>query len=92
VLCVDLIGPYTLKGKDGTRIIFMCLTMIDLSTRWFVILELPTVTKLTVLRTGKDKKITCKDYTKKADVTFDMSSAQISNIVYKTWFRRYPHC
>ncbi len=28
-LCVDLIGPYTLKGKDGTEIDFMYLTMID---------------------------------------------------------------
>ena len=24
VLCVDLIGPYTLKGKDKTEIYFMC--------------------------------------------------------------------
>jgi hypothetical protein len=23
---------------------------------------------------------------------FDKSSAQISNLVYKTWFHRYPHC
>ena len=29
VLYVDLIGPYTLKRKDGTVIDFMCLTMID---------------------------------------------------------------
>ena len=28
-LCVDLIGPYTLRGKDGTAIDFMCLTLID---------------------------------------------------------------
>ena len=28
-LCVDLIGPYTLRGKDGSEIDFMCLTMID---------------------------------------------------------------
>ena len=28
-LCADLIGPYTLKGKDGTEIDFVCLTMID---------------------------------------------------------------
>ena len=33
--CVDLIGPYTLKGKDGTQIDFMCVTMIDPSTSWF---------------------------------------------------------
>jgi hypothetical protein len=27
VLCVDLLGPYILKGKDCTIIDFMCLTM-----------------------------------------------------------------
>ena len=31
-LCVDLIGPYTIKGKDGTEIDYMCLTMIDPAT------------------------------------------------------------
>ncbi len=35
VLCVVLIGPYTLKGKDGSRIDFICLTMFDLTTSWF---------------------------------------------------------
>ncbi len=28
-LCVDLIGPYTLKGKDSLQIDFMALTMIN---------------------------------------------------------------
>eukprot|EP00804_Cyclotella_cryptica_P029200 CCRYP_005341-RC/>CCRYP_005341-RC protein AED:0.41 eAED:0.42 QI:0/0/0/1/0/0/3/0/475 len=41
VLCVDLIGSYTLKGKDGTEIDFMCVTMIDPATSWFKIVELP---------------------------------------------------
>ncbi len=40
-LCVDLIGPYTLNGKDGSSIDFMCLTMIDPATSWFKIVELP---------------------------------------------------
>ncbi len=31
-LCVDLIGPCTLKGKDGSSIEFMCLTMINPTT------------------------------------------------------------
>ena len=39
-VCVDLIGPYTLKGKDGTQIDFMCLTMIDPATGWFEIREI----------------------------------------------------
>ncbi len=43
VLCVDLIGPYTLKGKDSTIINFMALTMIDPATSWFKVVELPLV-------------------------------------------------
>jgi hypothetical protein len=43
VLRVDLVGPYTLKGKDGTEIDFMCLTMIDPATSWLEIIELPVV-------------------------------------------------
>jgi hypothetical protein len=83
-LHVDLIGPYTLKGKDNTSITFMYLTMIDLATSWFEIVELPTVTKLTVTTTGKGKKVTCNDHTTESDTTFDKSSAQISNLVHKT--------
>ena len=40
-LCVDLIGPYTIKGKDKSELDFMCLTMIDPATSWFEIVELP---------------------------------------------------
>ena len=45
VLCVDLIGPYTLRGKDGTEIDFMCLTMIDPASSWFEKVELPVITE-----------------------------------------------
>ncbi len=62
----------------------MCLTMIDPATSWFEIVELPTVTKLTVPNTGKGKKVTCNNYTKESETTFNKSSAQISNLVYKT--------
>jgi hypothetical protein len=60
--------------------------MIDPASSWFKIVELPTITKLTVLNTGKGKKATCTSYTKGAE-TFDKSSAQISNLVYMTWIR-----
>jgi hypothetical protein len=59
-VCVDLIGPYTLKGKDGTVIDFMCVTMINPATSWFQIVELP-VSQLSQLdappvdRKGKKK-------------------------------------
>jgi hypothetical protein len=90
-LCADLIVPYALKGKDGSSIDFMCLTMIDPATSWFEIVELPTVTNLTVPKVGYGKKATRTNYTKVAE-TFDKTSAQISILVYKCWFRRYPHC
>ncbi len=93
MLCVDLIGPYTLKGKDGSSIDFMCLTMIDPATSWFEIVELPTVAQeMTFPPAGKGKKVTFSKNTKVAEPFFDKSSTQISNLVYKTWFSRYPHC
>ncbi len=45
-LCADLIGPYTLKGKDNLQIDFMALTMIDPTSSWFEIAELPIVKQL----------------------------------------------
>ncbi len=46
----------------------------------------------TVPPTGKGKKVTFDKNTKVAEPYFDKSSAQISNLVYKTWFSRYPRC
>jgi hypothetical protein len=60
VLCVDLVGPYTLNGKNGSSIDFMCLTMINPATSWFEIVDLPTV-RVTVPKVGKGKKTTCLD-------------------------------
>jgi hypothetical protein len=79
-LCVDLIGPYTLKGKDGLSIDFMCLTMINPATSWFKIVELPTVTQeTTVPPAGKGKKVTFAKSTKVAAPYFDKSLAQSAN-------------
>ena len=54
-LCVDLIGPYTFKGKDGTVIDFMCLAMIDPATSWFEIVEL-SVVQHSVASAARDTK------------------------------------
>jgi hypothetical protein len=62
----------------------MCLTMIDPATSWFEIVELPELHRET-----SGSKVTNKN-TKEADMTFDKSSAQISNLVYKTWFNKNP--
>ncbi len=66
-LCVDLVGPYTLKGKDGLSIDFMALNMIDPASSWFEVVELPTIMQLMT------KKVNGKDRTIKEE-TFDKSS------------------
>ncbi len=70
-LCVGLIGPYTLNGKDGSSINFMCLTMIDSATSWFEIVELPKLQ-----REISGSKVINKN-TKETDLYFDKSSAHI---------------
>ena len=90
-VCVDLIGPYTPKGKNGTVIDFMCLTMIDPATSWFEIVELPVV-QCSVTSTAKDIKGQKGKKTPDKEPYFDKSSAMISKLVNKTWFCRYPRC
>ncbi len=56
-LCVNLIRPYNLKGKDKTQIDFMCITMIDPATSWFEIVELPiSQQELDILKGTKGHK------------------------------------
>ncbi len=82
-LCVDLIGPYTLKGKDGTIIDFMALTMINPATSWFEVVELPLIHWLkTVTDDGKESSI--------IEEIFDNTSEHIAWSVNKTWLNRYP--
>ncbi len=54
MLCVDHIGPYTLRGVDGIEIDFMCLTMIDPASSWFEIVELPVATIASLSQQGKN--------------------------------------
>ena len=76
-LCVDLIGPYTLKGKDKTEIDFMCLTMIDPATSWLEIVELPVVDRPTIPTGTKGHKGISTHNTPQVPY-FDKSSAMIS--------------
>jgi hypothetical protein len=83
VLCVDLIGPYTLKGKDGTIIDFMALTMINPKTSWFEVVELPLVRRLkTITVNGKESSI--------VEEIFNKTSECVARLVNKTWLSRYP--
>jgi len=84
-LCVDLIGPYTLKGKDGSQINFMALTMIDLASSWFKIVELPVVNRQRTI------KIKGRDLLKNNEIS-NKSSERIAHLVNKTWLYRYPRC
>ncbi len=80
-LCVDLIGPYTLKGKDGTIIDFMALTIINPATSWFEVVELRLVHRLkTITINGKESSI--------VEVIFDKTSERIARLVNKTWLSR----
>jgi hypothetical protein len=84
-LYVDLIGPYTLKGKDNLQIDFMALTMINPASSWFEIAELPIVEQLQQTVNGKELLI--------ADEIFDKTSEHIAKFVNKTWLcSRYPRC
>jgi hypothetical protein len=84
-LRVDLIGPYTLKGKDNLQIDFMALTMIDPASSWFKIAELSVVKQLRQ-QTVNGKVLLI------ADEIFDKTSEHIDKLVNKTWLCRYPQC
>eukprot|EP00804_Cyclotella_cryptica_P015316 CCRYP_005412-RA/>CCRYP_005412-RA protein AED:0.35 eAED:0.35 QI:0/0/0/1/0/0/3/0/568 len=90
-LCVDLIGPYTLMGKDKTQIDFMCITMIDPAISWFEIVELP-VSQLQELDipTGTKGQRSKDTHVETKQPYFDKTSVTVGNIVNRTWFSRYP--
>ena len=78
-VCVDLVGPYTIKAKNGTILDFMCLTMIDPATGWFEIVELPNC-DVTYVRNGEEV----------VKVIIDKSSASVARLFNSTWLSRYP--
>ena len=53
---MDLIGLYTLKGKDATEIDFMCLAMIEPASSWFEIFELIVTTDVVIPMDTKGQK------------------------------------
>ncbi len=68
---MNLVSPYTLKGKDSSSIDFMALTMIDLASSWFEVVELPTIMRLMT------KKVNGKERTIEEEI-LDKSSDQIN--------------
>jgi hypothetical protein len=85
-LCVNLVGPYTLKGKDGSVIDFMALTMIEPASSWFKIVELPLVQRLKTVTVEDGRELLA------SKGIFDKSSDCIAGLVNKFWLSRYPRC
>jgi hypothetical protein len=81
-LCVNLVGPYTLKGLVGLAIDFMALTMINPASSWFEIVELPLVSWLMTKMVNGKQKVS-------KDLIFDKSSNQIARLVNKIWLCRF---
>ena len=75
--CVDLIGPYILKGQDGKIMDFKCLTIIDPVTGWFEMVELPVISQLIE-----------KDGKKYIEWTIDTSSAEVARLYNQQWLSR----
>ncbi len=71
-----------LKGKDGSEVNFMCITMMDPAMNWFKILELHVVEK-------PDSKTSNMNVSAQY---FDKTSQQIARLVNKSWFFKYPSC
>jgi hypothetical protein len=67
------------------QIDFMALTMIDPTSSWFEIVELPVVTPIQ-RQTVNGKELPT------ADKSFDKNSDCMAKLVNKTWLSKYPWC
>ncbi len=85
MLRVNLVGSYTLKGKDGSVIDFMAFTMIDPAPSWFKIVEFPLVQRLKTIMVDGRELLASKEI-------FDKSSDCIAQLVNKFWLSRYGQC
>ncbi len=83
VLCVDCIGPFTLKGKDCTVIDFLALRMINPATSWFKIVELPLVRKIKIILVNSKESSVVEEI-------FNKSSDCIAQLVNRAWLNRCP--
>jgi hypothetical protein len=63
----------------------MALTMINLASSWFEIVELPIVSRLCKQTVNNKELLT-------ANEIFDKSSDCIAKLVNKNWLCRYPQC
>jgi hypothetical protein len=68
-LCVDLIGPYTIKRRGKRNLTLWCITMIDPTTVWFEMKEIPNKEAFTIASIVEQTWLT--RYPWPTEVTFD---------------------
>ena len=72
VLCVDLIGPYTIRRKGEELIQCKCVTMIDPATGWFEIHQYDDKKSITVANIVEQEWFS--RYPWPTQITFDRGS------------------
>jgi hypothetical protein len=87
ILCIDLIGPYTLARKKPLKpLTLWCLTMIDPATGWFEIVEIKT--KSADVIANKLEQTWLSRYPWPTQVTFDKGSefkAEVYDLITKNY-------
>ena len=68
-LCVDLIGPYTIKRRGKRNLTLWCVTMIDPATGWFEMKEIPNKEAFTIASIVEQTWLT--RYPWPTEITFD---------------------
>jgi hypothetical protein len=71
-LCVDLIGPYTIRRKGQKNLICKCVTMIDPATGWFEIHQYDDKSSMSISNIVEQEWF-CR-YSWPTQVTFDRGS------------------
>ena len=77
VLCVDLIGPYTIKRKGRKSLTVKCATMIDPATGWFEIAQYDDKKSITIANIVEQQWLT--RYPLPTQVIFDRGSEFIGH-------------
>jgi hypothetical protein len=76
-MCIDLIGPYTIRRKGQKSLICKCVTMIDPATGWFEIHQYDDKRAITVANIAEEEWFS--RYPWPTQVTFDRGSEFIGH-------------
>ena len=77
MLCVDLLGPYTINRKGRAPLICKCVTKIDPATTWFEVHQYNDKRSITVANIVEQQWFCC--YPWPTQVTFDRGSKFIGH-------------